>query len=57
MKKRSQIKDCYKWKTSDIYADEDLLLKDIEYLKKQIDVISKFKGRLNNKKDRCITFF
>ena len=50
MKKRSQIQDQYKWKTSDIYANEDLLLKDMDEIKKHIEVVKTYKGKLNNKK-------
>ena len=50
MKKRSQIQDKYKWKTSDIYASEELLLKDIDEIKNHIEVVKTYKGKLNNKK-------
>ena len=56
MKKRSMISDKYKWDTSHIYATEEELNKDIDYLKSQIKVIESYKGKLNNKKD-ILKFF
>lgn len=56
MKKRSQIEEKYKWNTSDIYKSEDDLEKDIEFIRKEIETIKSFKGKLNNKKD-ILKFF
>ena len=51
MKKRSQIDNRYKWDTTHIYATEDELNKDIEYIKNKIKEVESYKGKLNNKKD------
>ena len=56
MKKRNQIQDQYKWKTSDIYSNEDDLLKDIDYIKSHIEIIASYKGKLNNK-NTILEFF
>ena len=50
MKKRNQIPDKYKWKTSDIYSNEEDLLKDIDLISSHIEVIESYKGKLNSKK-------
>lgn len=50
LKKRSQIKDIYKWDTSHIYCTEEDLLKDIEILKGASEIIASFKGKLGDKK-------
>lgn len=56
MKKRSQIEDKYKWDLSHIYSDEDLLMQDIEKLKKYPEILAKYKGKLK-KPDKCLEFF
>ena len=56
MKKRSQIEDKYKWDLSHIYSDEDLLMQDIEKLKKYPEILAKYKGKLK-KLDKCLEFF
>lgn len=50
MKKRSQIKEEYIWRTEDIYPSTDDLRKDIEKLKGYIPVLNAFKGKLGDKK-------
>lgn len=49
MKKRNQINEQYLWNTADIYSSEEDLIKDMEYIKSQIDVVKSYKGKLNNK--------
>lgn len=49
MKNRNQIPDIYKWKTSDIYSNEDFLLRDIDTVKSHIETVKTYKGKLNNK--------
>ncbi|MBQ7351387.1 MAG: oligoendopeptidase F [Clostridia bacterium] len=56
MKKRSQIKDEFKWDLSHIYADEKDLLSDIEKLKSYPEKIASYKGKLK-KADKCLEFF
>ena len=56
MKARNQIQNMYKWKTSDIYTNEDDLQKDMDFINSKIDVIKSYKGKLNNKKDILALF-
>lgn len=49
MKKRSQIKEDFKWDTSHIYRTEEEFFFDLEILKGGAKQIASFKGRLGNK--------
>lgn len=56
MKKRSQIDKKYKWNLDDIYSSEELLLEDIEKLKKYPSLLGSYKGKLK-KVNKCLDFF
>lgn len=49
MKKRSQIKEDFKWDTSHIYKSEEEFFADLEILKGGAKQIASFKGGLGNK--------
>ena len=55
MKKRNQIEDKYKWDLTQIYSSDDLLLSDIEKLKRYPEKLSSYKGKLG-KPDKCLEF-
>lgn len=56
MKKRNQIDDKFKWDLTHIYASDEDLKNDIEFLKEQPEKLSYFKGRLGDNVT-CYDFF
>lgn len=56
MKKRSQIKDKYKWNLDDIYSSVDELKSDMELLRSYPEKLASYKGKLG-KKDKCLEYF
>ena len=49
MKKRSQIKDKYKWNLDDLASSDDKALQDLKEIEKFVDTIPSYKGKLGNK--------
>lgn len=57
MKKRNEIEEKYKWDLNDYFESIQDFEKEIEYLKSQINVFDRFKGKLKDKKTvlECLT--
>ncbi len=55
MKKRSQIENQYKWKVSDIYANDDAWWKDFEQAKTYLPKFQAYQGKLE--KGSCLKEF
>ena len=51
VRKREDIEEFLKWKLEDIYANEDLLSKDLDKLIEITKEISAYQGKLNNKQN------
>ena len=51
MKKRSQIKEKYKWDLSPLCENDEMFYQKLELLKTYLPKFKSFEGKLNNKKD------
>lgn len=51
MKKRDQIQDQYKWAIQDLFIDNEAWQKEYDQVKKNVDEIKTYQGRLGDSKD------
>ncbi|MCQ2463995.1 MAG: oligoendopeptidase F [Oscillospiraceae bacterium] len=57
VKERSEISEEFKWAVNDIYIDDSMWKKDYECVKKSVDDIKSYHGRLSESADVMLSYF